>query len=348
VSASPNTASRGARLAGILALPPAVALFLLALWTGASWSGLGYTAGASIAAAGLAGRSAIRGLRLSHAGLALLAATLLVRLLFGGAGRTLSLTGAEGEGSGRLLGRVLDEGDAAVAASTVLSAGRLLQDPEPNLIPPAMRAAYARMRTAEGDIPSPLLPTYAGLQRPSAFDLLIVDGVESPRGALIFLHGFAGSFSLPCWQLAETARAAGLVTLCPATGWRGAWWEPEGRAILRRTLEIARSRGLTRIYLAGLSNGAVGAARIAPSLSGQIHGLVLVSCAPPEVPAPGVPTLVLQGRGDRMCPASLARGYAARAGARYVDLPGGHFALLTHEEEARSALASWLRAQEKR
>jgi hypothetical protein len=347
MSAPSHPGSRLPRLLGALFLLPAIALFVLAFVLRASWSGFGYTAGALLLAYGAFSRATFRGLRLSRVGLALLALTATLRLWTGSAGPTLTMTSAEGEGTGRLLGRVVDEGDASTLVSTVLSTTGLLPDPEAARIPAAMRAAYARMRAAEGDVPSPVLPTYAGLQRPSAFDLVIVDGVEAPRGALIFLHGFAGSFSLPCWQLAEAAREAGLVTLCPSTGYQGAWWEPEGREIVRATLEVARRRGLAHVYLAGLSNGAAGVARMAPSLAGQIRGVILVSCAAPEAPAPGVPALVLQGAGDRMCPASLARSYAARAGARYVDLPGGHFALLTHEEEARSALSGWLRAQEK-
>jgi pimeloyl-ACP methyl ester carboxylesterase len=52
---------------------------------------------------------------------------------------------------------------------------------------------------------------------------------------------------------------------------------------------------------------------------------------------------VIEGRGDRMCPPSITRAWAKRAGSRYVELDGGHFAMLTRGDEATQAITSWLR-----
>ena len=111
---------------------------------------------------------------------------------------------------------------------------------------------------------------------------------------------------------------------------------------MRRTIALAHARGLDRIYLAGLSNGGIGASRLAPRLRGLIHGLVLVSGAAPEAARGGVPALVVHGARDAMCPTSQARGYASRTGARFVALRGGHFGLLTHEDDYRRAITSFL------
>jgi pimeloyl-ACP methyl ester carboxylesterase len=330
------------RVVGVLCVVPAFVLFAVAILVHASASGFAYVAGFFALAIGLAFQGSPRGRRGLVAGAAILAGTLSIRACAGAAGATVSMTGPDGTRSARLLGRIVDEGDAAVPVAYGLSLIGRLPDPEATIIPSRMRDAYARLRAAEGMTPSPVLPTYAGLESAETFDVLVVDGVPEPRGALIFLHGFAGGFTLPCWQIAQMARPAGLVTLCPSMGWRGEWWTATGEATLRRTIDLARARGLDRIVLAGLSNGAVGASVYAPRMRGALRGLVLISCASASAGAAGVPTLVLHGRGDRMCPAAAGRAYAQRTGARYVELDAGHFALMTHEEEAARALGDWL------
>jgi pimeloyl-ACP methyl ester carboxylesterase len=252
------------------------------------------------------------------------------------------MMGSDGTSSARLLGRIADEGDAAVLATSALTVSGALRDPEAGVLATTMRGAYHRMREAEGDTPSPVLPTYAGLQGPGGFDVVVVDGVAAPLGAVVFLHGFGGSFALPCWELAQAAREAGLVTYCPSVGWRGDWWTADGEATLRRTVDLVHARRLDRVYLAGLSNGGIGASRLAPRLRGAFKGLILISGAAPDAAPPGVPVLVVQGRRDEMCPAAMGRAYAARVGARYLEIEGGHFALLTHREGVTRAITGWL------
>jgi pimeloyl-ACP methyl ester carboxylesterase len=59
-----------------------------------------------------------------------------------------------------------------------------------------------------------------------------------------------------------------------------------------------------------------------------------------------VPTLVVQGNGDRNVSAPSARAFAARTGATYAAFEGGHFVMLTHRAEVRDAIAGWLRTRE--
>jgi pimeloyl-ACP methyl ester carboxylesterase len=208
----------------------------------------------------------------------------------------------------------IDEGDVVVPGSFVMA--RMLRDPEAAKVPAALDAAY-RQRNG----------------RVERSDLMVVEPSLPPRGALIFLHGFGGSFALECWLMAQPD----LVTFCPSVGWRGDWWNHA--RTLDETLALARRRGFSQVYLAGLSNGGAGAARLAAHRG--FRGLVLVS-GTAAAPAPGIPVLVVQGRRDRMASVESAREYAARTGADYVELSGGHFALLL-DAKARVAIADWLR-----
>ncbi|HVY49029.1 MAG TPA: hypothetical protein VHB21_24230 [Minicystis sp.] len=258
-------------------------------------------------------------------------------------GDGVDLVGAGASPPGAVLDRAVDEGAVVVPIAAALAASGRLHDPEAARVPALLAAEYARMRASAGTVPAPFVATYAGFQQPGAFDLLEVGaGAEEPRGALVFLHGYGGSFALPCWEVAQAARQARLATYCPSIGPSGAWWTRDGEATVQKTLAAVRARGIDRVWLAGLSNGAIGASRLAPKLRGQIRGLVLVSGAAPDARAPGVPTLVVQGKRDTMSPPSLAQGYARRTAARYVELDAGHFALLSQRDAALSAIAGFL------
>src|SRR5215472_11626073 len=119
---------------------------------------------------------------------------------------------------------------------------------------PAMQASYVAMRASEGTTPSPVLDTLLGRQSAEAFDTIVIEPHGRPaKAAIVFLHGYAGSFTLECWMMAEAARAIDAVTVCPATGFDGKWWTPEGERTLRATLAYVATRGVGRVYLAGLS-----------------------------------------------------------------------------------------------
>ena len=244
-------------------------------------------------------------------------------------------------GGGRWLGRPIDERDAAIWGARIAFASGHFRDPDTPRVVPALITSYKELAEREGDLPSPVVPTYLGLQRGGATDVLSFDTVAGKRGALIFLHGFGGSFTLPCWQLAQAAANAGFVTRCPSLGPSGDWWSAEGERIVRDTIALLDREGIHQVVLAGLSNGGVGAARLAPKMRGTIHGLVLIAGATPAG-SPGVPVLVLQGARDAMMPASIARSYATAHGGTYVELNGGHFALLLERERAMAALTDWL------
>jgi pimeloyl-ACP methyl ester carboxylesterase len=215
-----------------------------------------------------------------------------------------------------------------------------------------LRDSYARMDAVLGSVPTPAVATYLGLQSSRAFDTIFVEprASSSPKSALVFLHGFAGNFDIYCWQAAR-ATPPDMLVACPSLGPRADWWTRRGHETLRVTLQHLRARGVERVYLAGLSNGAAGVGVLAPQFRRELRGIALISGAPPKVsPPPGLPVLVVQGQRDGMMPASLARSYFARTRAptprTYVALDGGHFVFLSRFREVTAALHAWLSERE--
>jgi pimeloyl-ACP methyl ester carboxylesterase len=354
------------RTVAVLALFPYVGVVLLLATGTASWSSVAYVIAIGALLGGLvtlpdperAPRSRPRGL--SRGAVVALALIAIARAVVAGEGRHLQMPARGGASDGRaesgprMVDRLVDEGDMAVAGTRVLLAAGMLHDDHTEL-PSAMTSAYGAMRREQGDAPSPVIATYLGLQAPDAFDLVVIEPParrEGPieaaapsRNALGFLHGFAGNFDLPCWQMARAVATVGMITACPSTRWVGDWWSPAGEATLRRTVEILKARGVERIVLAGLSNGGFGAAKLARRMNGTFAGLVLISGADSTTPPAGIPTLVIHGRRDTMCSYESAQVYAANAGARFVTLDAGHFAMLVKGDETDRAVLDFVRAR---
>jgi pimeloyl-ACP methyl ester carboxylesterase len=222
-----------------------------------------------------------------------------------------------------------------MAAKRVTDRGGLNDDEAPRLTE-LLKQAYARIQPSAASMPTPAVATYLGMQSPATFDTFVIEapaqgGEASPlpgKGALVFLHGQAGNLYVYCWEAAQAAARAHLLTVCPSTSTDGAWWSEAGNQTFRSTVAFLRGRGIERIYLAGLSNGAAGASVIAQRDAKELAGLILISGVKAGQP-PSVPTLVIQGARDRVMPAASARAYAAKNPAvQYKELPSGHLAFL--------------------
>jgi hypothetical protein len=329
----------------------AVALVALlgawAPWSPSGWFALGSLAVAAIALALKAPRPR-RGLGLMALGL--LAILLVVRIVGAGDGMIAMRTLPSGD-SARWLARLVDEQDLALAGARVVATQGRLPAAERERLVPAMHEAYLEMRRDDVFSPSPVLDTFLGRQTPGAFDALVIEPRAEPKPSVpmkfgvIFLHGYAGSFTLECWLVARAAREIGAVTVCPATDFSGHWQGESGGRILRASLDYLQSRGIKRVFLAGLSNGAIGASALAPRFSPSLEGLILLSGAPAAGGNGGLATLVLHGEHDTMTPATSAIAFAQRHHTTYVSLDGGHFVLLTRRAEAREAIVNWLMHQ---
>jgi surfactin synthase thioesterase subunit len=102
------------------------------------------------------------------------------------------------------------------------------------------------------------------------------------------------------------------------------------------------------MYLAGLSNGAVGASEMAGRMASDFAGLILISGGSSDAEDSGLPVLTIQGARDTRMPADLMRAYAERMGENttYVELDGDHFMMLKQAEAVHQAINTWLANQE--
>ncbi len=202
---------------------------------------------------------------------------------------------------------------------------------------PAMLEAYRDLRAASPFVPTPLFHSWGGL------DATVHFRTPAARGGVLFLHGGGGNFVLPCAEMARAARGARLRVACPSDGVMGRW--PKER--IERELTLLRSSlpAGAPIFLAGLSNGAIGASAHARQL--DIDGLILISGVARRHRAPRLPrraVCTIGGSRDRMSSAPSLRRFGTRYG-RHHRLPGGHFAWLHHRDEVDEILAEYFARQ---
>lgn len=337
---------------GVPAAIPFIIALLLLPSTPITFVGLIYLLGCIVIVCGMVSAPWWR--RVSPAlltlGALLLFGTLTLRVVSPPSGTRLTLVTLPAQSQPRWLNRIFDEQDIVVFGARVSPFLRMVTRKESVGLVPTFAGTYAKM---QGVTPlSPFLTTYLNQQSPTAFDALIAEpsGGAAPSRAVIFLHGFGGNFTLQCWLIAHAAEQVGALTICPSTSPAGDWWSATGQAILQQTLTYLRGRGIQRIYLAGLSNGGIGASRLASSLGTDIAGLILISGADPSAPVTGLPVLVVQGTDDERIPASMVERYVAAVGASgtYMLLEGDHFVMLKRAEEIQQAIVEWLLRQEMR
>lgn len=333
------------------AIPLGIALLLL-LSTPITLVGFIYLLGCIIIVSGMISAPWWR--RMSPAlltlGVVLIFATLIPRLVFPPSGSRLSMVTLPDESQPRWLNRIFDEQDIVVFGARVSPFLGMVTRKESVGLITTFAGTYHKM---QGVTPlSPFLTTYLNQQSPQAFDALIAEPASDapPTRAIIFLHGFGGNFTLQCWLIAHAAEQIGALTICPSTGPAGDWWNPNGKAILQQTLRYLKGRGVQRIYLAGLSNGGIGASRLANALQTDLAGLILISGADPSAPVTGLPVLVVQGSDDERIPTEMVEKYVAKVGAAgtYMLLEGDHFVLLKQADEIQQAILDWLLRQEVR
>jgi len=337
--------SRLVSIAALIVLGGLALLGAFASWSRSGWFALG-SAGVAAIALSIRDRHARRGLALVAGGL--FAVLLGVRWVGSESGMVRMLTLPQGMPS-RWLARLIDEQDVALIGTRALAFRWPLSPDERTGLLAAMQVAYADMRRDDQVTPSPVVDTLLGRQSPDAFDTLVIEPRLEPHPApkygVLFLHGYAGSHTMECWLVAKAAQNVGAVTVCPATTFSGYWKGEGSERIVRTSLDYLHARGITHVFLAGLSNGAVGVSTLARTFAPSLAGLVLISGAPADGNNAGLPTLVIHGTLDAVASPSAAQTFAARCHARYASFPGGHFVLLTRREQARRTLALWLMEQ---
>jgi hypothetical protein len=253
-------------IAGATLIVPVSLLAMMALFTPITLSGALYLLGALLIAAGAMTapwrRKRCRGV--TRAGLVLILLVACTRLFVSVRGTTVTLLTLPGGQNTRWLDRLVHERDGALFGVQLgYLTGTAISPGDHEGLVPALRAAYNAMEEAGGTTSSPFLSTYLGRQHPGSFDMVLIEPAsgEPARTAVVFLHGLTGNFTVQGWLVAQAAGRIGAVTVCPSVSWRGDWWTEEGRQTVRNTLDYLHSRGVKRVYLAGLSNGAVGTCR---------------------------------------------------------------------------------------
>jgi predicted esterase len=280
-------------------------------------------------------------------GITIAVVTMAVRILFPPSGTTMNLVTLPSQSGPRLLTRILNEQDIVLFGAQVAPYLGDISPLEKESLDVKFSLAFEEMRR-QGVTPlSPFLTTYLNQQHPNRFDALITEpgSGAAPSTGIVFLHGFGGNFTLQCWLMAQAGDQINAITLCPSTGPIGAWWNPEGQAILRETISYLHQRGVERIYLAGLSNGAIGASRLADQFQQDVAGLILISGADPNATMTELPVLLLHGKDDERIPVTMMEGYASAAGdyASYHLFEGDHFLLLKQADQVQTVMINWMR-----
>ena len=278
---------------------------------------------------------------LAFAALGVFLIIFLIRLIAAGSG-SMRLSTLPGGATSRWLSRLIDEQDVSLLGARALIHLWHLKGAERDGLVRAMHDAYVEMHQEQAVVASPVLDTLLERQSAAAFDAVIIEPKEAPRAGLIFLHGYAGNFTLECWLVAKAAQSIGAVTVCPSVGFSGHWLNHDGEETLRDTIEYLHARGIQKLFLAGLSNGGLGASGLAPRFAKELSGLIVISGSPSTGDGGGLPILIVQGEHDPNASAVTARGFAARTHATYQGYEGGHFVLMMRRLEVRKAIARWL------
>lgn len=343
----------GMCLVGLAALVPVSAVTLLAMFTPITASGFFYLVGGWLFTIG-AMASPLRRRRLTGlmlVGLAWLAATAAARIYVAGEARTVMLTTLPSGGSPRWLDRLVHEQDLALFGTRVAGlTGAGITRREYEGAVPALKDAYDSLEAIGGTTASPGPRTYLLLQRPAAFDAVIVEppGDAVPQTAVIYLHGFLGNQTVQAWLFGQAVREVGALTVCPSVWFVGDWWNDHGEETVRRTIEYLRGRGILRIYLAGLSNGAIGTSRLARRFRRDLVGLILISGGDPRAPDVGLPLLAIHGTYDERFSVETVKKCAENAQnlGNFREFEGDHLLLAKRAVEVQAALVDWLGEQE--
>lgn len=184
--------------------------------------------------------------------------------------------------------------------------------------------------------------------------------VWQPEGStklpcLVFLHGFGGQLTIYLEALLDSELGQKTVMVAPYFRSAGDWWSDDRQTIVRRVLEkhLPSRADHKRVYLIGLSNGAIGTAQLWPqdSIQKKLAGAIMLSGShtPPERGnLQGQRGLVIAGTEDPRFPIAYVEKHARAFEDRGADvtlstIKGDHFIILSHSKIVTSTIADWLK-----
>ncbi|MBI5517156.1 MAG: alpha/beta hydrolase [Deltaproteobacteria bacterium] len=274
-------------------------------------------------------------------GLGLLAAVILLRGLRAGDtyfGRTTTLPAG---GTGRWLGRLVEESDLALLGFTAMTDFGVVRKEEALTARPLLRAAYRGMR-ADPDfrtVPTPLAASILNLSGPGHVEATLINppapGEQAER-AIVVLHGLGGAVNLPCYLLARQLSNAFVV--CPSVGVAADWGLDRGAQVFQEVLTWLTPQTRS-VCVVALSAATVGAQRLlARNLLGHVSGAVLISGFNEEefdaIRRSDIPLLMIRGTTDTRTPRFDLQGqFAHLAHVHALELEGGHYVFLEQQGE---------------
>ena len=181
---------------------------------------------------------------------------------------------------------------------------------------------------------------------------------EGKRPAIIFFHGWLGNLKGYVWLWSRFARKNDFVVVCPSFG-GGFWNRDAGLDTLEETLARCSADpriDASRIYVAGLSNGAFAVTRVALHFPRSVRGLIYISPVLEETAAgeefrtnaASIPILVIHGTDDRRLPLDIIdqrvknmRTVGLQVEARYYE-GEDHILFFSAFDRLQRDLESWL------
>lgn len=253
---------------------------------------------------------------------------------------------------GPWIARIPDEGESALAGLQLSSALGFIGGVEQAALDRLLRREYAALAASPRYAGLPVAPLIFAAARHARTLQWVPPGKERAP-CIVFLHGFGGQLTVYLQSLIESGLGDDFVIVAPFLDPGAQWWGAEGEAVVldvvTRRLPAAADRD--RVVLMGLSNGAIGAARLLqrPALRPLFRGGVLLSgsAGPVTGDLGGLELLILAGRDDPRFPlrgveADAEALRAQGAGVALEVLPGDHFIVLSHAPELAARLRAWV------
>ncbi|WP_437672101.1 alpha/beta hydrolase [Sorangium sp. So ce131] len=251
-----------------------------------------------------------------------------------------------------LLARLVDEDETALAGLGFASMTGLIGGAEERALEALLRISYGELRASprfEGSPNAALVGASSGQARALAW----VPPGRPSAPCLVFLHGFGGQLSIYLSALVDAGLGDEFVIVAPFLDAGAQWWRPEGEAAVRDLVEhhLPPSADRGRVFLVGLSNGAIGAARLAQrgEVRRLFRGVILLSGAAEAQAADlaGLDVLVITGAEDPRFPLrgieQDAASFRERGAAVELEvLAGDHFVLLSDKRAVAARMRTWL------
>ena len=187
----------------------------------------------------------------------------------------------------------------------------------------------------------------------------VPSGADKPMPVVLFLHGSLGNFKGYQWVWKTFADANKVAIVSPSYGY-GEWRDEQGRKSIKDTL--AKCRLDTRfdhskIYLAGISNGAAGLTECLPHLKKPVAGVIYISpvIEPDQAGRKNflskirnLPVFLISGEEDSRVPIDILRESLAiiRGSANlesHILKNKDHFLFFSEKEKTCELLTNWFR-----